>query len=197
MIPSARVEAQTFGQYTTATVASEGEGGLFASVADEQFRTGAIARFMISGRSDLGFQLGFDRSGGRNSAGFGADLKYIVTGDDSSVPIDMALDLSLGHFRAESNGYSLVGFAFLISGTLIAETQVPVEPYGSIGLYTSFLHNGDQCEGLGPECDDDDTDTETMIHAGAKIRFSDEYQLLLEVRIDGRTSFGVAINVVF
>lgn len=189
--------AQVFGQYTTATIASEGEGGLFTAVGKDQFGTGAMARFLINRKSDFGIKLGFNRLSGLNSIGISSDLKYYLLGEGSTMPVDMAIDISLGHFRAEDISRSVAGFALFVSGTLVADTEVPVEPYGSIGLYTSFLHNGDLCEGLDPTCSDNDTDTEIIFHGGARIMISDEYQFLLEIKIDGRTTFGAAINIIF
>ena len=189
--------SQEFGQYTTATIASEGEGGIFTSAGKDQFGTGVMARFLINQKSDLGIKLGFNRSSGLNSVGIGSDLKYYLLGEGSAMPVDMALDISLAHFRAENISHTTAGFALFVSGTLIADTEVPVEPYGSIGIYTSFLHNGDLCEGLDPTCTDEDTDTEMIFHGGARIMISDEYQFLLEIKIDGMTTFGAAINIIF
>ncbi|MBN2185012.1 MAG: hypothetical protein JW746_06755 [Candidatus Krumholzibacteriota bacterium] len=189
--------SQVFGEYTTATIASEGEGGIFTSFGKDQFGTGVMARFLINRKSDLGIKTGFDRLGGLNSIGIGSDLKYYLLGEGSSMPVDMALDISLAHFRSENISRTSAGLALFVSGTLIADTTIPVEPYGSLGIYTSFLHNGDPCAGLDPTCNDDDNDTEMIFHGGTRIMVSDEYQVLLEIRVDGRTTFGAAINIIF
>ncbi len=189
--------SEEFGLYTTATVASEGEGGIFASAGKELFGTGVLSRFLVNRKSDLGIKLGFFRSDGDNSIGLGSDLKFYLFAENSEMPVDMAIDISLAHYRSEDFNHTTAGVAMLVSGTLIADTAVPLEPYGSIGIYTSFLHNGNMCEGLGPSCTDDDTDTDMVFIGGAKAILSGEYQFLAEVRIDGDTTFGAAINIIF
>ncbi len=197
MLTPEAASAQTFGQFMTAVIASEGEGGFFVITGGDQFRTGAMARFQINRKSDFGIQAGFDRLDGLNSTGLGGDYKYYLLGEESTIPVDMAVGISFGHLRAEDRSRSIIGFAFLTSGTLTADTKIPVEPYASIGIYTTFLHNGDICANAGPSCHDDDRDTEMILLGGTKIILSDEYQLLFEIKLDGKISFGAAINMVF
>lgn len=191
--------AQLFGQYTTAVPSPEGEGGLFVSAGDGTFRVGPMARFMINGRMDIGFQLGFDRYSGHNSYGAGADLKYYILGEDTTLPVDLAVDLSLGHLRSGDFSRTFFELGMLASGMLNADTELPVEPYGSVGIISTYLHDDEACAGPDPLCGygGNGSETDVVIRGGAKLYLSSEYQVLLELSVDDEISFGGAFNVVF
>ncbi|HSG27863.1 MAG TPA: hypothetical protein VLA34_05235 [Candidatus Krumholzibacterium sp.] len=191
-LPSA---AMVFGQYTTASVSPDGEGAAFMSAGSDEFRTGVNARFRINERSDLGFELGFDRMSGNNALGLAADFKFYLLDPESTLSVDLAADASLGHFRDDEIGRTVFGLSVIASGTLVADTRIPVEPYASLGFFTILL-DGDLCGGI-PGCEADKSDTETVLRGGFKFWLSDEYQVMAEVKIDGNTTVGAAFNVVF
>ncbi|MBU8922547.1 MAG: hypothetical protein KOO63_12080 [Bacteroidales bacterium] len=189
--------AQTLGQYTTAIIASDGEGGCFISTGKDEFRLGIMARFRMYSRGDLGFQVGFDRLTGENALGVATDVKFYLLHPESTFPIDLAADISLGHFQDNALGRTVAGLSLITSGTLVADTEIPVEPYASIGFYSIFFTDREKCPPDSVDCDDDNKDIETILRAGLKLIFTDEYQAFFEVKLDGNTTFGAAINIVF
>lgn len=190
--------AQSMGQFTSASIAPDGEGGPFMSAGKDRFRTGIFSRFRLGSRSDLGFQGGFDRVAGVNSYGGGADFKLYLLDTASTLPVDLAAMVSIGHFRTGGSGWTVAGISVLASGMLVADTEVPIEPYASFGFYTTFLPGLDDCDTASPLCGDSGSnDTDSLIRGGLKVWFSDEYQLVAEVGINGNTTFGAGINVVF
>lgn len=192
--------AQTLGTYSTAAIASDGEGGVFMSGGKDQFRTGLFSRFRMSARADIGFQGGFDRLKGTNAWGAGADVKIYVVGEGSTLPLDLALDMSLGHLRSEHTGMTILGIGVLASGRLQADTRFPVDPYASLGLYNTFFHRENECGSTVPPdfCgDNSNSDTEVVVRAGAKLYLDSERQILAEIKLDGSFSIGAAFNIVF
>ncbi|MCK4539253.1 MAG: hypothetical protein KAV42_10700 [Candidatus Krumholzibacteria bacterium] len=194
---AAPCSAQTLGQYTTAVIAPDGEGGCFISTGKDEFRLGIMARFRMFSKGDLGFQVGFDRLTGENSLGVATDVKIYLLDPDSTFPVDLAADISLGHFQDNALGRTVAGLSLITSGTLAADTKIPIEPYASIGFYSIFFTDREECPPGAVDCDDDNNDMETVLRAGVKLVLTDEYQVLFEVKLDGNTTLGAAINVVF
>ncbi|MBN1164250.1 MAG: hypothetical protein JXB45_06705 [Candidatus Krumholzibacteriota bacterium] len=196
------LESQTFGQYSSATIASEAEGSVFMSAGKDRFQSGAMTRFELTGRSGLGLQFAFDRRGGLNSWGLGTDLKFYLLNPESSIPLDMALDISYGYLGGEDFNRSVWGMALITSGRLIAETAVPLEPYLSLGFLSTHFHSQGDCSNKQApfrSCNQADlaSDTKFTVRMGMKIFLADGYQILPELGMDGKTTFGLALNAVF
>lgn len=201
LIPSA-AGAQVFGQYTTAALSSEVEGGAFIAAGEDAFRTGVTIRFAINRRSDMGIQLGFDRFRGQNAAGGGIDFKLYLVNPDSPLPVDIAIDGHLGHLRSDYYNRNLFGIALITSGVLQASTSVMIEPFASITLRsTYFSKKPSQVEnrpaGWPVSNDDWNSVTDTIFRAGAIIGLTDEYQVHIEIELNDETMVGAAFNVIF
>jgi hypothetical protein len=196
------VHAQSFGQFTTAAVASEGEGGFFLLAGEEVIRAGVMARFLVTSRSDIGFQIGYDRECGENSIGAGADFKFYLISSTSNIPVDLAAGLSFGHFRSGDYNRNLLGLTIMASGIVRAETDVPIEPYASLTLQTTYFVQRPSCGGERGECwpcyeDDWDSDTDTVVRAGVNVSLTHDYQVFAEISINSTTLFGAGFNVIF
>ncbi|UCF04354.1 MAG: hypothetical protein JSV33_10425 [bacterium] len=193
---------QSFGQFTTAAVASEGEGGFFLLAGEEAIRAGVMARFLVTGRSDIGFQIGYDRECGENSIGAGVDFKYYPISSSSDFPVDLAAGLSFGHFRSGSYNRNQLGLTIMASGILRAETNVPIEPYASLMLLTTYFVKRPSCGEERGQCwpcseDDWDSDTDTVIRAGVNVSITHEYQVFTEISLNDTVLFGAGFNVIF
>jgi len=181
--------AQTFGQFTTAGVAADGEGGFFMTAGDDVMNAGVMARFRITPKSDLGFQGGFESFHDVNSLGIGADFKYYLLSGETTLPVDLAAGASLGEIFSDDFGRTILGFSLIASGRLLADTSIPLEPYGSAGFYTAFFHDG--------SFSGDSTDSDVVVRGGLNLDLRDDLQFMLEVKIDGTTTFGAALNLIF
>ncbi len=202
LVLPAIVGAQVFGQFTTAAVSSEVEGGVFMAAGGDAFRTGAMMRFSINRRNDLGIQLGFDRFHGQNSIGAGIDLKMYLVNPESALPLDIALDGHLGHLRSDYYNRNLFGISVITSGVLRASTSVMIEPFASITLRsTYFSKKTSQLEKRPagwPAADDDwSSVTDVIYRAGAIISLTKEYQIHVEIELNDETMVGAALNIVF
>ncbi|HUV37803.1 MAG TPA: hypothetical protein VMX58_12775 [Patescibacteria group bacterium] len=202
LILPAAASAQVFGQFTTAAVSSEVEGGAFITAGEDAFRTGGMMRFAFNSRSDLGIQLGFDRFRGQNSVGAGIDFKLYLMNPDSPLPVDIAIDGHLGHLRSDYYNRNLFGISVTTSGVLQASTSVMIEPFASLTLRsTYFSKKTSQPEyrpSGWPSADDDWSNvTETIVRAGAIIGLTREYQIHVEIELNGETMVGGALIVAF
>jgi hypothetical protein len=194
--------AQVFGQFTTAAISSEVEGGVFISVGEDAFRTGGMIRFEINRRSDFGIQLGFDRFRGVNSAGAGIDLKLYLLNPDSSIPVDIAIDGRLGHLRSTDVNRNIFGIGIITSGVLQASTSFTIEPFASLTLRSTYFSKKTAAAEAGTtgwpsDKDDWNSVTDTIVRAGAMIGLTNEYQIHVEVELNDETVMAVAFNVVF
>ncbi|MBN1884523.1 MAG: hypothetical protein JW876_03230 [Candidatus Krumholzibacteriota bacterium] len=202
LVPAA-AGAQIFGTLTNAAIASDGEGGVFMLGGGDVFRTGVMARFRTTKNTDLGFQGGYDRIEGENSWGAAVDFKVYMIGGESTIPVDLALDGALGHLRSDDFTRNIFQLSLLASGILRASTAVSLEPYGSIGLRSSFFSKKGPRGADGPgewprENDSVDNLTEALLRGGVRIHLSEEYQILAEFEIGEDSScFGGGVNVVF
>lgn len=194
--------AQVFGQFTTAAISSEVEGGVFISVGEDAFRTGGMIRFEINRRSDFGLQLGFDRFRGVNSAGAGIDLKLYLLNPDSTIPVDIAIDGRLGHLRSTDANRNIFGIGIITSGVLRAATSVAIEPFASLTLRSTYFSKKTAAAKTGttgwPSDNDDwSSVTDTFVRAGAMIGLTHEYQIHVEVELNDETVIAAAFNIVF
>ncbi len=201
LVPCA-AHSQIFGQYTTAAISPLGEGAAFVSGGDSRLRTGIATRFLITGRSDLGLQLGYARTEEVDNYGLGADYKFYIINEDPSTPLDLSADISLGWLGGSGYNRGLITAAFMISGMIDPHMKIRFEPYGSVGFIGQYFFTKGSCEETHPgewPCEDDDwsADSALLLRGGTKIWFTDEYHLYVELDYDGKAALGVAINVVF
>jgi hypothetical protein len=201
LLPTA-AGAQVLGQYTTAAVSSEIEGGLFIAAGGDAFRTGALMRFSINRRSDLGIQLGFDRFHGQNSIGAGVDYKLYILNPESPLPVDIALDGHLGHLRSDSYNRNIFGISGIVSGVLKVSTSVMIEPFASITLRSTYFSKKtsqqEQRPAGWPAAGDDwSSVTDTIFRVGAIIGLTKEYQIHVEIELNDASMVGAAFNAVF
>ena len=195
-------QAQIFGQYTTAAISPLGEGAAFVSAGDERFRTGIATRFLITGRSDLGLQLGYTRTNEIDNYGLGADYKFYIINEDPSTPLDLSADISLGWLGGSGYSRGLVSAAFMLSGMIDPDAIIRIEPYLSVGFIGQYFFGKGSCDEERPgawPCERDDwaADSNLLLRGGTKIWLTDEYHIFVELDYDGKTSLGAAINVVF
>jgi hypothetical protein len=201
-LPTA-VAAQVFGQYTTAAISSEGEGGVFANAGEDRFQTGIVARFLLTRQMDFGVQLGLDRECGVSSFGGSLDLKVYILGEQSEIPIDLAVGGSYGHLRSSDYRRHVFAFGLLASGVVQSSTSVAIEPYGFGGLVTEYFERNCPCTGPG-DCfwpgdpgEAKARETKARLRGGVKVTFTDEYQLLVEASVDRKFMVGAAFNIIF
>ena len=194
--------SQIFGQYTTAAISPLGEGAVFASAGSAKFRAGLATRFLITARSDLGLQLGYDRAEEVDNYGFGADYKFYIINDDPASAIDLSADIALGWLGGSGYSRGLFTAAFMISGMIDPETKIRFEPYGSVGFIGQYFFGKGDCGERRPgawPCQGDDwsTDSGLLLRGGTKIWFTSDYHLYVELDYDGHAAIGAAINVTF
>lgn len=194
--------AQVFGQFTTAAISSEIEGGVFISVGEDALRTGGMIRFEINRRSDFGLQLGYDRYHGVNSAGAGVDLKLYLLNPESPIPVDIAIDGRLGHLRSTDVNRNIFGIGIITSGVLQASTSFTIEPFASFTLRSTYFSKKTAAAEAGPAGwpstrDDWSSVTDTIVRAGAMIGLTHEYQIHFEVELNDETFIAAAFNIVF
>jgi hypothetical protein len=196
----ANAQAQTFGQFTAAGAAADGEGSVFMLAGNNAFRTGLSARFNLSSVSDFGIQLGVDRACEESFFGGGIDLKVVLLESRADLPVSLALDASFGSLTSDAVGRFLFGFGILASGRIETRPARAIEPYLSFIVEVEQIderrRNAETRECLCPG-NDDSTETATLVRAGVKIPMSHDTQLLIEAGINRRTLFGAAFNVVF
>ena len=198
----APVSSQIFGQYTTAAISPLGEGAVFAQAGDARFRTGLATRFLITPRSDLGLQLGYDRVEEIDNYGLGADYKFYIIDKDPTSPLDLSADISLGWLGGSGYSRGIFTAAFMISGMIDPEAKIRFEPYGSVGFIGQYFFSKGGCGELRPgawPCENDDwsADSNLLLRGGTKIWFTSDYQLYVELDYDGKAAIGAAINVIF
>ena len=202
VLVAAPAHSQIFGQYTTAAIASLGEGAVFVAAGDARFRTGLATRFLITKRSDLGLQLGYARAEQVDNYGLSADYKFYIINEDPSTPLDLSADISLGWLGGSGYNRGIVTATFMVSGMIDPEARIRFEPYGSVGFIGQYFFGKGSCEEFRPgawPCEDDDwsADSNLLLRGGSKIWFTDDYQLYVELDYDGKAALGAAINVVF
>ncbi|MCK4548940.1 MAG: hypothetical protein KAU49_02185, partial [Candidatus Krumholzibacteria bacterium] len=177
-VPAAS-HSQIFGQYTTAAISPLGEGAVFVLAGDANLRTGIAARFLITGRSDLGLQLGYTRTEEIDNYGLGADYKFYIINEDPSTPLDLSADISLGWLGGSGYNRGIITAAFMISGIIDPDAKIRFEPYGSVGFIGQYFFGKGSCDELRPgawPCEHDDwaADSDLLLRGGSKIWLTDE-----------------------
>lgn len=195
-------KAQAFGQFTPASISSEGEGGLFLLAGNDAFRTGAMTRFSINGRSDFGIHLGIEKCSEQTSKGLGGDLKILFYRRTDAFPIDVAGDASIIHLRSDEIRSLVIGGHLLMSSRFEGVLLVPFEPYLSVNLlFTDFspreakVYLPMSC--CNPGEDQGKTRFDTGIRLGARFFLGRDIQAIMETDISRRTFIGGGINFIF
>ncbi|MDD4857338.1 MAG: hypothetical protein PHD74_04435 [Candidatus Krumholzibacteria bacterium] len=191
--------AQTLGQFGGAGAAPDGEGSVFMLAGNDAFRTGLSMRFNISKVSDFGIQLGVDRACEETSYGGGIDLKVVVLESRPELPINLALDASVGNLTSDAVGRFILGLGILASGCIETHSKGVIEPY--LSFIVGIEQIDEKSNNAAAEClcstNDDATESETIFRAGVKVPLSNEAQLLIEAGRGDRTLVGAALNIVF
>jgi hypothetical protein len=196
----ASLSAQTLGQFSSASAATDGEGSVFMLAGNDAFRTGVSTRFNISRVSDFGLQLGLDRSCGESFFGGGIDFKIVLLEGTARLPVNLALDASFGSLSSNAAGRFRFGFGILASVRMAAGSGRAIEPYGSLVAdieQVDMKHGSAALESCLCPGSNDETDARALVRAGVKIPVSNGAQLLVEVDFDRPTLFGAAFNIVF
>lgn len=192
--------AQTFGQFTGASAAADGEGSVFMLAGNNTFRTAVAARFNISRISDFGIQLGLDRSCDESFFGGGIDFKIVLLQSAARFPVNLALDASFGSLTSGAAGRFRFDFGILASGLIATGAGRSIEPYCSLvaGIEQIDMKSGSAavadclCPGSS-----DETDSRALVRAGVKIPVSNEAQIFIEADFDRSTLFGAGFNLIF
>lgn len=196
--------AQTFGQFTTAAVSPLGEGNVFFSAGDERLDIGVTGRFQLNERSDFGVQTAYSRAEEIDSWGLGIDYKSYLIRGGSTVPVDLAGDLSYGFIRGGGFARSVFILSVMSSGMIVTGEGIDFEPYGSVGFMGQWFHDKARC-GRGDsvpdswpcEADDWETDSGLILRGGVKTWLSEEIQFCVELEYYEEVTAGGAFNVVF
>jgi len=193
--------AQTFGTLMGGGASSDGEGSVFLLAGNDAFRTGIAARFNITRVADFGIQLGLDRVCETSFWGGGGDLKLVLLESRKNLPLNLALDASLGKLDSRDVKQFLFAFGILASGIIETSQWRTVEPYLSFLVLVKQVDRdaarGSSLESCLCPTGEDDTDAETLVRAGVKLSLTRETQLLLETELGDHALFGAGFNVVF
>jgi hypothetical protein len=193
---------QTFSQFTSAAVASEGEGGFFVKAGKDIFRACAVSRFLLNPMSDIGIQAGIDRMCDTYSYGAAVDIKFYLIGGKSSFPLDLALDLSLGHMRAEEIIRNIFGGSLLVSRVFTNNLRFPIEPYVSVNIFSTQYSEKPYCSPGSRRCwpcksDQNNSETESVLRMGTRFKISEDIHLVAEGEINGHNYLGLGINIIY
>jgi len=137
--------AQVFYQYPQAPVVTDSEpaaGGVFGIGENDLLRFLGFGRFDINRSMDLGLELVVDNSDVFSESswrmGIGADVKYSIRPDSTTLPFDLSVLAGLGF----QTGGDLTNFdipiAGVISRDLALENGRRIVPYG--GVYGIVRH---------------------------------------------------------
>jgi hypothetical protein len=190
------LSAQTFGQFTTARTAAEGEGSVFMLASNDAFRTGATARFNISRWSDFGLQIGLDRLCEESSFGAGVDFKLIFLEDTKKLPLSLAVDASFGGLESDIVRRYVFNIGLLASGVITPAAFNMIEPYAS---FIVDIEQRDR-KSTASSCfcgRTSETVTDMLVRAGVRLTVTEETQVMIETGFDGTARFGAAFNVIF
>ncbi len=197
---SAPARGQMLAQLGGASASADGEGSVFMLAGNDAFRTGVTARFNLARVSDFGVQIGIDRSCEETFYGGGVDLKIIVLERAPRLPIDVALDASVGSLMNDSGGRFIFDFGILVSGAIPLASGRSIEPYGALLARVEELdaQSGEEvlADCICPDAKDG-TDAGVLARVGLKIPVSKTGQLLVEADFERTVLFGVAYNIIF
>jgi hypothetical protein len=193
--------AQTMVTMTTAAISAEGEGGLFMIAGSDAMRTGVLSRFLLSTNFDMGLQLVFDRYEEKSFLGFGVDFKFHIPAVASTAPIDIAFDAGAGLLESSDRRRIFLAPGIIVSGRIETSERTVLTPY--MGLYALFTRRTwkiDNCEaeyGRGCQSWEKSFYAEAMLRAGVMIPLREDFQILVEMNVNGEIMFGAGLNLIF
>ena len=195
------LSAQTMTTMTTAAISSEGEGGLFMIAGSDAVRAGILSRFLLSTSVDMGIQLAFDRYEERGFLGFGVDFKFHMPVVASTTPVDIAFDAGAGMLESSDRRRIFLAPGIIVSGRVETSERTALTPYmGLYALFTRRTWKMDDCEteyGRGCQGWEKSFYAEAMLRAGIMIPVRDDFQILVEMNVNGDVMFGAGLNIVF
>ena len=195
------LNAQTMVTMTTAAISAEGEGGLFMIAGSDVVRAGVLSRFLLSTNVDMGLQAAFDRYEEKGFVGFGVDFKFHIPSMASTAPIDIALDAGAGILEASDRRRIFLAPGILVSGRVETSGRNRLEPY--MGLYALFtrrtwkIKNCDAEYGPGCQSWEEPFRGEAMLRAGMRLPLREDFQILVEMNVNGEIMFGAGVNLIF
>lgn len=189
---------QTLATMTTAKVASDGEGGFFMLAGTDVTRVGLNSRFALSESFDMGLQLVFDRLDETSFFGGGIDFKYCLPIDRSDLPIHAALDFGIGDLEAKDWRRIFLEAGFIVSGAIQSSNRDIFEPYAGIYVMTTRRDWKGSCEVDDRGCwEGARSDTDAVLRGGLSAHVTEDFQILVELNVNGTTMFGVGVNLIF
>jgi len=190
--------AQTLATMTTGAIASEGEGGFFMLAGTDVTRVGLNSRFALAENFDMGIQLAFDRLEERSFFGGGIDVKYHLPVDTSDLPIDVALDAGIGDLESNDWRRFFLAAGCIVSGVIQSSNRNILEPYAGIYVMTTRMDWKDECGADDRGCwDGVRSDTDAVLRGGLRAHVTDDFQILVELNVNGNTMLGAGVNLVF
>ncbi len=193
---------QIFGQFTSAAISSEGEGGFFTTAGENIFRAAAVSRFLLSSMSDLGIQAGIENMCDTYSYGGSLDVKFYLIRGEPLFPLDLALDLSYGHMRSEKAIRNIFGGSLLVSRVFTTGLRFPIEPYLSLNIFSTQYSDKPDCTPSSRSCwpckeDQSSSETDNVLRAGVRFKVGEDIHLIAEGEIDGENYLGFGVNIIY
>ncbi|HER44229.1 MAG TPA: hypothetical protein ENO08_07210 [Candidatus Eisenbacteria bacterium] len=190
--------SQTLATMTTGAVSSDGEGGLFVLAGTDVSRFGLHSRFALAADLDMGMQLAFDRLDERSFFGGGIDVKYRLPFAAADLPIDIALDAGVGILESDEIRRLFLEMGCIVSGVVQSSDRRILEPYAGVYVMTARRDWKDDC-GLDDRMCWEGTrsDTDAVLRGGLRVHVTDDFRVLVEMNVNGKTMFGAGVNLVF
>jgi hypothetical protein len=189
---------QTLATMTTGAIASDGEGGLFMLAGTDVTRFGLNSRFALAADFDMGLQLVFDRLDERSFFGGGIDVKYRLPIKTSDLPIDVALDAGFGDLESSEIRRLFLEMGCIISGVVESSNRRILEPYVGIYVMTTRRDWKDDCGENDHGCwEGTRSDTDAVLRGGIRANLTDDFQIIVELNVNGKTMFGAGVNLIF
>ncbi len=197
---SGGLACQTLGQFGGAGSAPDGEGAVFLLAGDDAVRAGLSVRFNITSVSDLGIQLGVDRTCGTSFYGGGVDLKIVLLEGAGRFPVDLALDAAVGALDGTSANRFVFDFGILASCPITLSSGRAFEPFLSFVVDVEQIDRKNDPP-LAPGClcahEADETSSCAGGRGGVILPLTKESQIVVEAHLDGDRLVGAAFNLVF
>ena len=190
--------AQTLATMTTGAVSSDGEGGLFVLAGTDVSRFGLHSRFALMTAIDMGIQLAFDRLDERSFYGAGIDFKYRLPLATADLPVHVALDAGAGDLESSEIRRLFIEMGCIVSGVVRSSNRDILEPYAGIYIMTTRRDWKKDCATGDRGCwEGTRSDTDAVLRLGLRAHLTDDFQVLGELHVNGKTMFGAGVNLVF
>jgi hypothetical protein len=193
-------QAQVFYLYPGAPVVKDAEPAMGASlgIGEDIFRLLGYTRFNINEVTDFGLELIFDHfssdvPGGDDAwrVGAGADVKYAIVPQNTSLPFDLAVNAGLGFESGGDLTNINIPLGGLISRPLELSNGKVVVPYG--GVYILIAHYSWDVD--IPGFDADETDTDVEIRTGARLELKEKTSVFATLHFGAGTMFYLGLNL--